>query len=75
MTIGEKIKRVRTEMGWTQEMLSKRARVRQTLISELERGMRNETRTDIARRLARTLRVDVGWLITPEEEEGIEDAA
>lgn len=69
MTIGEKIKWLRREYNWTQAELARRARVRPILISELENGMKKETRTDIARRLAAALRVQVGWLITPEEED------
>lgn len=44
MTIGEKIRAARTELGWSQETLAKTAGVPQSQVSELETGKRKTTR-------------------------------
>ena len=63
MTIGERIKALRQKKGWSQRALARLAGVRQATLAELETGMRTETRTDIARRLAKTLGVTVDYLV------------
>ncbi len=63
MSIGERLKRERLKKGWSQKKLGELARVRQATIAELETGVQKETRTDIARRLARVLGVTVDYLV------------
>jgi len=57
MTIGARIKALRQKKGWSQRELARLAGVRHATLVELETGMRTETRTDIVRRLAKTLSV------------------
>jgi transcriptional regulator with XRE-family HTH domain len=63
MTIGERIKALRQKKGWSQRELARLAGVRHATLAELETGMRTETRTDIARRLAQTLGITVDYLV------------
>lgn len=37
-TVGERVRQVRQERGWTQAELAKRAKIAQSSVSELERG-------------------------------------
>lgn len=69
MLMGEKIKKVRLQRGWTQRELALRAHVRLATLCEIETGVRTETRTDIARRLARVLGVSVDYLVGMYEED------
>ena len=63
MTMGARIKALRQKKGWSQRELARLAGVRHATLAELETGMRTETRTDIARRLAKTLGVTVDYLV------------
>jgi len=63
MTIGERIKALRLKKGLSQRELARQAGVRQATLADLETGIRTETRTDIARRLARVLGVTVDYLV------------
>lgn len=63
MTLGEKLKDLREARGWSQQELSRRAHVRQALISELERGQKEDTTGQNLRRLAETLKVSVDYLL------------
>jgi transcriptional regulator with XRE-family HTH domain len=63
MTLGEKLKALREERGWSQYELSERAGVRQALLSELELGKKEDTTGRNLRRLARALHVSVDYLI------------
>ena len=62
MTIGERIKALRQKKGWSQRELARLAGVRHATLAELETGKRTETRTDIARWLAKTLGVTLDYL-------------
>ena len=62
-TLGEKIKELREQRGWSQRELSQRAHVRAALISELESGKKEDTTGSVLRRLARTLGVTVDYLV------------
>ena len=75
MTIGERIKALRQKKGWSQRELARLARVRHATLAELETGLRTETRTDIARRLAKTLGVTVDYLVGMYEDDEAPDPA
>jgi transcriptional regulator with XRE-family HTH domain len=62
MTLGEKLKELREQRGWSQHELSRRAHVRQALISVLETGKQTDTTGSVLRRLARTLGVTMDYL-------------
>ena len=69
MKIGERIKALRQKKGWSQRELARLAGVRHATLVELETGLRTETRTDIARRLAKTLGVTIDYLVGMYEDE------
>ena len=64
MTLGTKLKALREARGWSQHELSRRARVRQALLSELESGKKEDTTGSVLRRLARALYVSVDYLLS-----------
>ena len=72
MTIGDRIRKRRQELGWSQRELAQRVSTRQATIADLERGAQQETSTALIRRLARVLGVTADWLIGMYEED--EDA-
>ncbi len=74
MRLGDRLKVLRHQRGWSQHELARRARVRQATIADLESGISRETRTDVARRLARALGVTVDYLVGMYEDEEAEDA-
>ena len=63
MTLGEKIAVLRTRRGWSQHELARQSGVRQALISELERGKKDDTTGHALRDMARALRVSVDYLL------------
>ena len=63
MTIGQRIRRRRQELGWSQRELAQRVSTRQATIADLERGAQKETSTALIRRLAKVLGVTSDWLI------------
>ena len=63
MTIGERIRKRRQELGWSQRGLAQRVSTRQATIADLERGAQKETSTALIRRLAKVLGVTSDWLI------------
>jgi len=69
MTIGDRIKKRRQELGWSQRELALRVSTRQATIADLERGAQKETSTGLIRRLAKVLGVTSDWLIGMYEEE------
>jgi transcriptional regulator with XRE-family HTH domain len=62
MTLGEKIKAERAKRGWSQHELSRRAKVRQALLSALETGKQADTTSSVLRRLATALGVTMDYL-------------
>lgn len=74
MTIGERLKALRQKKGWSQRELARRAGVRHATLAELETGVRTETRTDIARRLAKALGVTLDYLAGMYEENDLGDS-
>ena len=77
MSIGERLRKRRQELRLSQRELAGRVGVRQATISDLERGVQQETSTEVARRLAYELGVTLDWLIGPyvEDESDLEPAA
>jgi transcriptional regulator with XRE-family HTH domain len=62
MTLGEKVKALREQRGWSQRELSRRAKVRQSLLSALELNKQTDTTGAVLRRLATTLGVSMDYL-------------
>jgi transcriptional regulator with XRE-family HTH domain len=57
-SVGDRIKKRRVELGWTQDHLSQKAKISTSFLSELENGKRSvsaENLLDIARVLNRSL--------------------
>ncbi len=60
--VGQNVKRIRKERGWSQEELAFESGLHRTYISGIERGARNPTILILAR-LAETLRVTIDELV------------
>lgn len=67
MTTGEKIRRLRTERGMTQEELGAEVGVQKAAINKYETGIVVNLKRDVIRRLARALEVNPMWLMDDEE--------
>ena len=63
MTLGEKVKQLRSLRGWSQRELARQSGVRQTLLSDLETGKQEDTTGENLRKLAETLHVSVDYLV------------
>jgi transcriptional regulator with XRE-family HTH domain len=63
MTLGEKVKRLRTLRGWSQRELARQSGVPQTLLSDLETGKQEDTTGENLRKLAETLYVSIDYLV------------
>jgi transcriptional regulator with XRE-family HTH domain len=63
MSLGERIKALRTQKGWGLRELARRADVRQATLSEIESGKRRDMTTTTAKRIALALGVGVDFLI------------
>lgn len=64
--VGKRIRERRTELGWTQDVLARKAGISKGFLSDVENGKRSvgaETLLDIARALGRSL----DFLMTGEE--------
>jgi transcriptional regulator with XRE-family HTH domain len=71
-TVGERIKRRRTELGLTQDELAQKAGISKSFLSDLENGKRSigaETLLD----LGRAMKVSLDFLMIGEESEGRAD--
>jgi transcriptional regulator with XRE-family HTH domain len=73
MTLGDRVRRRREELGMSQQDLAEKTGILQTLISRLERGVNTNPHTDVLLRLARALRCSVDWLIGLYEEDANSD--
>jgi transcriptional regulator with XRE-family HTH domain len=62
MTLGDRLRHMRTLRGWSQRELAERAGVRQALISQLESGRQQDTTSANVRRLALALSCTVDYL-------------
>ena len=59
--LGQNVRRLREEKGWSPEDYADRAGIHRTCVSDIERGRRNPTVT-VVRKLAMTLEVEPGRL-------------
>lgn len=62
MTLGDRIKKLRTRRGWSTRDLAKLARVDYSWINRLETGDRHNISLEAASRLALTLGVSLDYL-------------
>ena len=60
--LGENIRRLRKEKGWSQEQYADEADIHRTYVSDLERGARNPT-VLVIEKLAKPLGVEPGRLL------------
>ena len=60
--LGDNVRRLRTDKGWSQEDYADRAGIHRTYVSDIERGARNPTIT-VVEKLARPLGVSAGDLM------------
>lgn len=60
--LGQNVRRLREERGWSQEDYADRAGIHRTYVSDIERGRRNPTIT-VVEKLAAPLEVSPGQLI------------
>ena len=69
MTLGEKVKRLRTERGLTQMELAERAGISQAIISRLEGKVRHNVNADVLKSLAKALGCTTDYLVGMHEDE------
>jgi transcriptional regulator with XRE-family HTH domain len=78
LSLGNRIKTLREQRGWSIRELSRRANVRQATLSEIESGKRRDMTTETAKRIALALGVGVDFLIgtwsSPDETEPLSAA-
>ena len=60
--LGDNVRRLRTEKGWSQEDYADRAGIHRTYVSDIERGARNPT-IMVVEKLAKPLGVASGALL------------
>ncbi|KHF34603.1 HTH-type transcriptional regulator SinR [Paenibacillus sp. P1XP2] len=65
--IGEKIRRLRKKMGWTQEELAYRAQIDTSYLGQIERGKKRSPTIRIIGKIADALSVDSSLLLEPPE--------
>jgi transcriptional regulator with XRE-family HTH domain len=63
MTLGRRVKQVRTARGLSQVALAARARVTQGFVSKLEAGVKRNPSVAVVTRLAKALKVPVAALL------------
>jgi transcriptional regulator with XRE-family HTH domain len=68
MTLGERIKQRRTELGWTQDVLAQKAGLSKGFLSDVENGKRNVSAENLLD-IARVLSLSLDYLMTGEEEQ------
>ena len=74
MKLGERLKALRADRGWSQRELARRAQVRHALLSELETGKKADTTGAVLTRLAQALGVSIDYLVGRyRSEQGTED--
>lgn len=66
MSVGRRIKKLRLEKGMEQGELARAAKIKQSTLSDLERGDSQRPRGDTLVRLAAILQADQEWLMTGE---------
>jgi transcriptional regulator with XRE-family HTH domain len=60
--LGNNVRRLRQEKGWSQEDYADRAGIHRTYVSDIERGARNPTVT-VVEKLAKPLGLEAGALL------------
>jgi transcriptional regulator with XRE-family HTH domain len=60
--LGDNVRRLRTDKGWSQEDYADRAGIHRTYVSDIERGARNPTVT-VVEKLAKPFGVKAGSLL------------
>lgn len=60
--LGRNIRRIRGDLGWSQEELAHRADIHRTYISDVERGARNPT-ISVVEKIAKALKVEAAKLL------------
>ncbi len=60
--LGDTVRRLRTDKGWSQEDYADRAGIHRTYVSDIERGARNPTIT-VVEKLAKPFGVNTGSLL------------
>lgn len=60
--LGQNVRRLRLEKGWSQEDYADRAGIHRTYVSDIERGARNPTVT-VVEKLAKPLGIKAGQLL------------
>ncbi|MGD9710807.1 MAG: helix-turn-helix domain-containing protein [Thermomicrobiales bacterium] len=60
--LGDNVRRLRTDKGWSQEDYADRAGIHRTYVSDIERGARNPTIT-VIEKLAKPFGVNAGSLL------------
>jgi transcriptional regulator with XRE-family HTH domain len=62
-TIGEVIKHLRKQRGWTQPQLARKSKIAEVTIARLECGMRTNLRVSMLKQLAKALKVPPAKLL------------
>jgi transcriptional regulator with XRE-family HTH domain len=69
-TVGERIKKRRQELGWTQDVLAQRAGISKSFLSDLENGKRS-VGADKLRDIGRVLSLSLDYLMAGQDAEAI----
>lgn len=67
-TVGERIRKRRTELGWTQDQLANKAGISKSFLSDLENGKRSVSADNLLD-IARVLNLSLDYLMKGEEPE------
>lgn len=67
-TVGERIKKRRVELGWTQDQLAQKAGISKSFLSDLENGKRSVSADNLLD-IARVLSLSLDYLMKGEEPE------
>ncbi len=67
-SVGERIKKRRTELGWTQDQLAQKAGISKSFLSDLENGKRSVSADNLLD-IARVLSLSLDYLMKGEETE------
>jgi y4mF family transcriptional regulator len=65
-TVGERIKKRRNELGWTQDQLAQKAGISKSFLSDLENGKRSVSADNLLE-IARVLSLSLDYLMKGEE--------
>jgi transcriptional regulator with XRE-family HTH domain len=67
MSIGDKIKQLRQERGWSQAQLANQLKIHQKQISGYERNL-HEPKTDVVAKIARLFNITMDYLVLDERD-------